>query len=497
LNFSKTSFKMSVDFFLGVFLVAIFFAGCGSFEEQSLKFYRKGVYFFEKKEFKNAENELRYSIEINPNFAEAHFMLGMALAKQGLHNPALWHFSKCIEIAPENLEARLKMVEAFYETNRFQLAYTTNETVLEREPENIHALLLKAKILIQEGKDDGSNQAEKILESLIEGNIEVAEVYTLLAGIYKEKRELSRSRDILVDFLENDPDHFFARFLLAEVFKELGDLSRAEKEYLSLFTKYPDSDELKDAIVQFYLEAQEIDSAQKFLENSVLKFPDSYKNRMRLIKFYEEREQKTLMVQALEAIIRDFPQNLEPVKLKAEYLNETRQLESALAVLKDFSGRVPTGPMHLAALNLSAQILVQAGRMTEALATAEKVLEKNPGDFQANALKGDILLSQNDYTGAVVAYRIVLVEQPGYIPIYVKIGDAHRVGRQYLLAVEYYKNVLGKDPNHFEARLGLAKTYVLLEKPDNALKQLKILLDQYPENEEANALLKDVSKKSE
>jgi len=124
-------------------------------------------------------------------------------------------------------------------------------------------------------------------------------------------------------------------------------------------------------------------------------------------------------------------------------------------------------------------------------------LEKNPGDFQANALKGDILLSQNDYTGAVVAYRIVLVEQPGYIPIYVKIGDAHRVGRQYLLAVEYYKNVLGKDPNHFEARLGLAKTYVLLEKPDNALKQLKILLDQYPENEEANALLKDVSKKSE
>ena len=49
---------MSVDFFLGVFLVAIFFAGCGSFEEQSLKFYRKGVYFFEKKEFKNIKESI-------------------------------------------------------------------------------------------------------------------------------------------------------------------------------------------------------------------------------------------------------------------------------------------------------------------------------------------------------------------------------------------------------------------------------------------------------
>jgi tetratricopeptide (TPR) repeat protein len=492
LSFSKNHIEKGVDCFLCVFLVGIFFAGCGGFEEQSLKFYKRGIQFFEKKEFKKAETDFRHSIEINPNFADAHFMLGMALAKQGLHSPALWHFSKCIEIAPENMEAKQKLAEAFYETKRFQSAYTTNETVLEREPENIHALLLKAKILIQEGKDDGRNQAEGILEGLIEGDIEVAEAYTLLAGIYKEKRELSRSRDVLVDFLENDPDHFLARFLLAEVYEELGELSRAEKEYLDLFSKYPGSDDLKDAIVQFYLEVQQIDSAQKFLENLVLNFPDSYKNRIRLIEFYDERGQKTLMVQALEATIRDFPQNFEPVRLKVAYLNETRQVESALAVLKDFAGRVPAGPMHLDALNLSAKILWQAGRVTEALATTEKVLEKNPGDFQANALKGDILLSQNDYSGAVVAYRIVLVEQPGDIPIYIKIGDAHRLGRQYLLAVEFYKNALGKDPSHPEARLGLAKAYILLGKPDNALKQLKILLDQYPENEEAKTLLKEL-----
>jgi tetratricopeptide (TPR) repeat protein len=482
---------------LGFFLVAIFFAGCGSFEEQSLKFYKKGAHFFEKKEYKKAETEFRHSIEINPNFAEAHFMLGMALAKQGLHSPASWYFSKSIEFAPENLEAKLKLAEAYYETKRFQLAYTTNQTVLEREPENIHALLLKAKILIQEGKGNGTKQAEEILKTLVERKIEVAEAYTLLAGIYKENRKFSRSRDVLVDFLENDPDHFFARSLLAEVYKELGDLSQAEKEYLILFSKYPNSDELKDAIIGFYLEAQEIDSAQKFLENLVLKFPDSYKNRMRLVEFYDDFERKSLKVQTLEAIIRDFPQRFEPVKLKAEYLNETRQVESALAVLNEFAGRVPTGPMHLEALNLCAQILWQAGRVVEALAMTEKVLEKNPGDFQANALKGDILLSQNDFTGAVVAYRIVLVEKPGNIPIYVKIGDAHRLGRQYLLAAEFYKNALVKDPNHFEARLGLAKTYVLLGKQDSALKQLNILLDQNPENKEANVLLKEVLNISE
>jgi tetratricopeptide (TPR) repeat protein len=277
------------------------------------------------------------------------------------------------------------------------------------------------------------------------------------------------------------------------VYEKEGNITGAEKEYNRLFEKYPKSEELKTDIVLFYIRTRQIAGAEKFLQKLVEKFPANYKDRMMQLKFLQDWSDKSRMVDTLDGMILDFPLYFEPVKLKAAYFSEINQIDSALAVVEEFAGRVSTGPLHLKAQNLRSQILWQAGREVEALELVENVLDKNPGDFQANTLKGDILKSQKDYAGAVAAYRIVLREQPGHIPTIFKIGDAQRLSRQFLLAAESYKDVLEKDPNHSEARLGLAKIYKQLGKHENAIKELKFLLEKNPENEEAATLLEEVS----
>jgi tetratricopeptide (TPR) repeat protein len=490
----KTKKKIFQSLFQILTLGAIL-VGCGSAEEQSLKFYEKGIKFFEKQEFKKAENEFKNSAEINPNFADAYFMLGMSFLKQGVHSRAVKAFNKCVQLSPENFDAQIKLSEVFFELKKFESAYKIIENVLEKEPENNEAKLIKAKILMDEDNYGDLNLAEEILQNLIDDNTGFDEAYLLLGSINKKKQEYVRSRNNLLEYLKKNPSDFPARCLLAEVYQAEGDLPNAEAQFRRLFLENPKSEDLKDAIVLFYLKNQKIDLAEKFLENLAKDFPKSFKNRMRLVHFYQDWGSKIRIAETLDGVIHDFPTEFQPVKMKAEYFSENEKIESSLTVLKEFSERVTSGPMHLSALNLMAQIFWQAGKTPEALNLTEKVLKENPGDFQANALKGDILMSQKDYAGAVAAYRTVSMEQPENVSLSVKIGDAHRLSRQFLLAAEGYKDALRKDPDHFEARLGLAQAYTQLGKYDFAAKQLKLLMEKNPENKEASTLLKEITLK--
>jgi len=48
----------------------------------------------------------RRAIEIDPDYAEAHNVIGVALARSGRRDEALAHFERAVRLAPENPEYR-------------------------------------------------------------------------------------------------------------------------------------------------------------------------------------------------------------------------------------------------------------------------------------------------------------------------------------------------------------------------------------------------------
>ena len=89
------------------------------------------------------------------------------MMRQGAFFKALKAFNKCVEIDPEKLDAQLKLSEILFEIKSFEKAYEKVGLVLKKEPENINAQLLKAKIIIKDSKENCVDQGEKILQNLI------------------------------------------------------------------------------------------------------------------------------------------------------------------------------------------------------------------------------------------------------------------------------------------------------------------------------------------
>ena len=61
-----------------------------------------GIVLYESENWSIAKDHFTSAIEADPNLAEAHFNLGLALNKLNLQSEATAHFKKAAELAPAN-----------------------------------------------------------------------------------------------------------------------------------------------------------------------------------------------------------------------------------------------------------------------------------------------------------------------------------------------------------------------------------------------------------
>ncbi len=77
---------------------------------------------------------------MQPNFAEAHFCLGLELGKDGDAGGAAAQFAEAVRLKPELIEAHLNLGIALSNEHRNQQALDQFDEVLRRDPKNQLAL---------------------------------------------------------------------------------------------------------------------------------------------------------------------------------------------------------------------------------------------------------------------------------------------------------------------------------------------------------------------
>ena len=98
-------------FVLGLCLVllAIAVVSCGGPEEKKMKFFNKGKALYEAGDFVKARLEFKNAIQIDPNFAEAYYMLGMVEFQEKNWRQAFGALSKAVELNPDHLDAEVAL----------------------------------------------------------------------------------------------------------------------------------------------------------------------------------------------------------------------------------------------------------------------------------------------------------------------------------------------------------------------------------------------------
>jgi Flp pilus assembly protein TadD len=121
---------------LFVLLSVMFLAGC---KNEAEKAYQQGVEDFGKGNYDKAEANFRHAISLKPDYAEAHNILGVALAKNGQGNEAVAHFQKALEIKPDYVEALNNLGMALAGCGQVDEAIAHYRKALEIKPDYAEA----------------------------------------------------------------------------------------------------------------------------------------------------------------------------------------------------------------------------------------------------------------------------------------------------------------------------------------------------------------------
>jgi len=106
----------------------------------------KGNQHFAQKQLFSAEDEYRQAIQINPDFAEAYYRLGILQIQLEHPTAASQSLIRAVDLDPKSLDARLQLGELQLSSTQYVEAREQAEAVLQQNSKSAGAHRLLAKL---------------------------------------------------------------------------------------------------------------------------------------------------------------------------------------------------------------------------------------------------------------------------------------------------------------------------------------------------------------
>ena len=152
---------------------------------------------------KDAIAHYRQAIELWPEFAEAHLNLGNALEASD-PKTAQQHFIRAVQIQPSMVQAHVRLCQNLYRAGRLRAAMAGLQQALAIDAENVDALLLKATI---QTKQEQYSDARTTFLRVLELTPEHAEAHNNLAAVLLALGEGEAALEHLRKAVAADPKH--------------------------------------------------------------------------------------------------------------------------------------------------------------------------------------------------------------------------------------------------------------------------------------------------
>jgi tetratricopeptide (TPR) repeat protein len=164
-----------------------------------------------------------------------------------------------------------------------------------------------------------------------------------------------------------------------------------------------------------------------------------------------------------------------------------RDWETALARFEEYFRRAGDDP---ALRKERAGVLVQAGRLQEALREYQSLLARSPADSDLRNACADLVVHLRDYRQAVAVLTPALEREPGNRELATRLARAYVFMDDYPHALQVYDRHLAQlRPADDNLPASFPALLVDLEKPADALGFLKAMLTRQPANPELRATL--------
>ena len=430
-----------------------------------------------------AETELRRLAAANPEFYDAHRILGRVLlersgADRARMEDALRYLQTAYKANPDDLSTGVTVSQLLVALNRVAEAERVLAALVERSPDQRVLNYNYAQVLTKLGRGDESRpfleravqldatftpaiyqlvdiyqklgeweKAAAVLQPLVAEEPLNIELRRQQAFFYLRGGQSQQARDAFKLLIEADPQDTRSLFYLAEAYNDLEEYEEAEKIYRRLLETSPNDPDLLASFGLTQLGLRNLDRAETAFRSllGVDAVPDNLAALARTQLAYIALQRGNYATAVEEAqpvlVFRDQPNN-QAINIALESFRKEKKFAEASEFIRPLADRFPADPFINARY---VEMLSRAGDRAKAAAIATTQATLGTRNVIAAT---EALIQAGAHAEAVQYVSKAVREKPEEIDLLFELGSAHERAGDLASAEKVFLRLLEKSPDH-------------------------------------------------
>jgi cellulose synthase operon protein C len=396
----------------------------------------------------DAAQTLQTVVANAPNNSQAHYVLGVALSRQGLPERAESEWREALNLNPDYLDAERALAEAAMEKGDMQSLQDAANQMIRMEPEAPEGYALRALVGINRKQFDA---ADRDVHRAIDVAPHSAFGYVELGNLKFAQNQFGDAVQAYEDALERNPGSVDALRGLMKSYVAQKQPQKAIAAAQAQIERVPDTSDFYDLLGSglFHL-MNDLNAAEPALEKSVAL--DG--NTDAVIQLCQVQAAKGEIDQAIATAV----QALKRSPREDSVATVLGDLYAAKADWKDaqaaYQSAVTINPQNGPADNdLARAMLHTGGNLDVAMTLVQTARRALPDSPSVVDTIGWIYFQRGEYAMAVDSLQQALsLEEARQMPddpdIHYHLGMAYEKTNQRALAREHFEHVLKTDPNY-------------------------------------------------
>lgn len=420
-------------------VAAAAFSGCSP-KAKLERHVANGHKYMASGEYEAAEIEFINAQRLDPRSGPAIAALGSLYLDQGSLTKAAPRLMAARELAPDDLDARVRLGRVFAMLGRSADARTEALFVLERRKEDGEAMQLLAET---------SSTPEQIAEARGLLTADTAAAHVALATLSIRTNDRGGAARHTSQALERDANSASAHALQAALHLLNNEPDAAEASLKKSAELSPLRSPRRIAVAQFQLGRGNQAAARETLQALVQAAPDYLPAALLLAEVSAAAGQHDEALKLVEGVLARDPDHPEAAVIQARIHITRGENTRAIEVLEKLTAKFPdAAPMH----HLLATAYLAAKDTNRANASLNRAIQLAPDHAEAIILRAALQLRAGDSAGAIPALRDLLKKQPGLARAKVLLADALRARGQADEALQVYREAIEAAPRDPQLR---------------------------------------------
>ncbi|MDQ3812801.1 MAG: tetratricopeptide repeat protein, partial [Armatimonadota bacterium] len=390
-------------------------------------------------------------------------------------------YRQVISLEPENYNAHVELADVLARGGNWPEAVATYRLAIERNPTDLKTQVELARALRYSRRYD---EAIPVLDKVIEMDPRYAAAYTERGLVLGYQQRYEPAIADLHKALEIAPTDRMAQLGLAEVLGYARRYDESITRYREVLEHDPENEKARTELGLVLTYAGRYDEALGELNKVLAQNPDNVSAQIGKADALARSNRLPDAITLYQTILQKQPRNQRAQLGLADAYVYNRQYDDALRI---YDTLIVAEPDNTGYKIGRAKTLGYAGRYTESVTALRPIVQDNPNNVEARlALAEALTNSGNDayWPEAVTQYRTVLQTDATNVAARTGLGRVYSYMGRTGEAESQLRRVVQESPNNEEALLALAET-LRYRKPFEARKYYSRVSAMSPANRQA------------